>query len=326
VPEPRRLLELLSDGRFHSGEELGERLRISRTAVWKGLKSLEHFDIEIHAVPGRGYRLARPLELLEGEVIRREMTSRGRRLLRALALHLEVDSTNSWLLRQGEGERGVACLSEYQSAGRGRRGRRWVSPFASNLYLSVGWRFDCGGEALTGLSLAVGVALIRALRPHLPSGLALKWPNDLTWEGRKAGGVLVEMSGESGGPCRVVVGVGLNFAMPAAAGESVDQPWADLAFLAPELGRNRLAGAVLDEILQALELFEQRGFSPFHAEWSAADGLADCPVALHLPDEVMAGVARGIDRDGALLLDTRSGRQRFLYGEVSLRPVEAASA
>ena len=320
-----RLLSLLADGRFHSGEALGETLGIGRSAVWKLARSLSGRGVEVYAVRGRGYRLAAPLELLDRERIRAELDPSRHETLASLEIMEEVGSTNAHLAAAGAGGAVAprACLAESQTAGKGRIGRRWYSPYARNLYLSVLWRFPALDHRLQGLSLAAGVAVAEALGRLGAERVGLKWPNDLVHEGRKLGGLLVEMSGEPSGPWQVVLGVGINLRMPAEAEHLIDQPFTDLeATLADPPGRNRVAGCVLDALLGALGTFEARGFAPFRAGWEARDATRGRPVTLHAADGVRRGIASGVDEEGALLLEIDGHRERVVSGELSLRAAE----
>ena len=317
-----RLLELLADGRFHSGQALGERLGVSRAAVWKQLRALQDLGLDLHAVRGRGYRCAQPLELLHAERVRAALSPRGRARLSCLDIHTELDSTNTYL--QGRAAAGApagsVCLAEYQRAGRGRRGRSWVSPFASNIYLSLLWRFPSSPAALSGLSLAAGIGVLRALRELGLDEAGLKWPNDILCGARKVAGVLLDMAGESGGPSHVVVGVGVNVRMPAGAARSIDQPWSDLEQLAGRgISRNRLAGRLTEHLLDVMTVFENDGFEAFMDEWRRHDLVAGQEVQLLLAGSVVSGRAHGIDPSGALLVHTGGEARRFASGEVSLR-------
>ncbi|MGA7800139.1 MAG: biotin--[acetyl-CoA-carboxylase] ligase, partial [Gammaproteobacteria bacterium] len=209
---------------------------------------------------------------------------------------------------------------ECQRAGRGRRGRSWVSPFASNIYLSLLWRFPSSPAALSGLSLAAGIGVLRALRELGLDDAGLKWPNDILCRGRKVAGVLLDMAGESGGPSHVVVGVGVNVGMPSGAALCIDQPWTDLTRLAGgEVSRNRLAGRLIEHLLEVMAIFEHAGFEAFMDEWQRYDLVAGREVQLLLPDGVIFGKANGIDPSGALLVRTGGEARRFASGEVSLR-------
>ena len=285
MPDPRTLLHLLADGRFHSGEEIAACLGVSRAAVWKGLKRIsEEVALPLSAVRGRGYRLAAPLELLERERVLGLLAPATRTRLAELDLRLSVDSTNRCLMQRAQdgAASGTVCVAEHQQAGRGRRGRAWLSPFGGNIYLSLLWRVGARAAGVSGVSLAVGVAVVRALRAQGAGDVGLKWPNDLLWRGRKLGGVLLELSGEAAGPAALVAGIGLNVRMPAAA--EIDQPWVDLdTVLDRRTERNALVARLLDELFAAVSEFELHGLDPFLAEWRQADLLAGREVEIRLP-------------------------------------------
>jgi BirA family transcriptional regulator, biotin operon repressor / biotin---[acetyl-CoA-carboxylase] ligase len=323
MPHRVHLIQALADGRFHSGEELGASLRVSRAAVWKAMKGLARLGLDVHAVPGRGYRLARPVELLDAAAIRAGLAAEALPLLSRLEVLAEVDSTNEYLLRcaaQGAAS-GQLCLAERQTLGRGRRGRSWVSPFAANLYLSALWRFSLAPAALGGLSLALGVAVHRALQRAGLEGIGLKWPNDLVFGDRKLGGILLELRGESSGPCTVVVGVGLNVHMPPEAGALIDQPWVDLCTVAGDRppSRNWLAALVVGELLTALRRFDAQGFTPFREEWQRWDAVHGREIELHLHDRRVRGRAAGVDATGALMLAREGKVETYAAGEIGLR-------
>lgn len=319
------LLRLLADGALHSGEDLAERLAISRAAVWKQLRLLEDWGLDLQATPGRGYRLAEPLDLLDAAAIRNALPQWSAGRLRNLELHEELASTSDRLLAITDLPAGRfdACLTEFQSAGRGRRGRRWLAPFASGLCLSVNWNFRDVPAAPGALSLAIGVAILRALRGQKIHGLALKWPNDIVHGRRKLGGILIDMRGEAAGPAYVVVGCGINVRLPPGLRDKLQAEGveaaglAELVDLAP--GRNALAAAIINETALALEEFGLCGLPAFMDEWRDADDLIDQPVRVEQGTGAIEGLARGIDADGALLVDVGGDRRRILSGEVSVR-------
>ena len=315
-------LALLADGQFHSGQELADVLGVSRTAVWKQIGRLQALGLEVESVRGRGYRLPGGIELLDEALIQELLEPTAKSLLRELTIFPEIDSTNAELLRRlqnGPG-RGLVCTAEQQTAGRGRRGRHWVSPFASNIYLSLAWEFAGGAAALEGLSLATGVAVTRALEQCGVTGVAVKWPNDVLYEGAKLAGVLIEMIGEPSGSCQVVLGVGLNVRMPAVAASAIDQKWTDLDRVSNGgLNRNLVLSALLNQLLPMLNEYEQAGFAQWREAWMALNAHANCDVIVTSGDRKVAGVARGIDASGALLLETAAGVQAIHGGEVSLR-------
>jgi len=325
----RRLevLRLLADGREHSGEALAASLSISRAAVWKHVQQLEQWGLEVSAVAGRGYRLARPIDLLDERTLLAGLPALARDRLRRLTLADEIDSTNEALLHGDALPPGRldACLAEFQSRGRGRRGREWLAPFGSGLCLSVNWCFAEAPQQLSALSLAAGVAVRRALARHGIADVTLKWPNDILHDGRKLGGILCELRAEVAGPAYVVVGIGLNVSLSDAARQAIAAtglPPTALADLGlPTLpSRSALAATLIGQLALSLAEFEQSGFAPFRDEWRAADALAARPVRLQHGDQVLDGVARGIDDDGALVLETSGRIERIVSGEVTVRP------
>jgi BirA family biotin operon repressor/biotin-[acetyl-CoA-carboxylase] ligase len=316
------LLPLLANGAFRSGQDLANILGVSRTAVWKQVNRLtEESGLQIESVKGKGYRIPGGIDLLDASQVTAAMSTRAHGLMTRLEILDSVDSTNAEIMRRSEQCSGLVCTAEQQTAGRGRRGRHWVSPYASNLYLSLLWEFGQGATALEGLSLAVGVAVARALQACDVSTVELKWPNDVLYEGAKLGGILLEMNGDVAGACRVVIGVGLNVAMPATASEAIDQAWTDINTITESRhpGRNLLLAALLDELLPMVADFEQQGFAHWRDDWLSLDAFAEEPVILDTGTVQMGGIARGVDERGALLLETESGVQTVFGGEISLR-------
>ncbi len=318
-----QLLQLLADGRWHSGEELAAAFGVSRAAIWKRMKLLQELPgVVVESATGKGYRLSRPLELLQRERILQHLGEQWSRQLQELYLLPSTGSTNSYLQQQctSLAHGGVACLAEHQTAGRGRRGRRWVSPFGRNLCLSLAWRFDLPLQDLAGLSLASGVALARVLRRTGLKEHRLKWPNDILVDGRKLAGILVEASGEANGPCSAIIGIGLNLELDEASGQLIDQPWTDLRTNLHTLpGRNELAGLLLHELMVSCSRYQQEGLAPFLQEWRAWDGFLGQEVELIMGDRRIAGVYSGLDERGGLILHSSSGPETFYAGEVSLR-------
>lgn len=222
----KKLLSILADGEFHSGTELADQVGVTRSAVWKQLSFLTEIGLRHAAVSGRGYRLEKPLELLDHALISEFLDEKSRALLASLEIHEQIPSTNSYLseLVHKGAPSGVVCFAEQQTAGKGRRGRCWVSPYGNNVYVSILWRFQQGPAAISALSLAVGVAVIRTLKQYSIPGIGLKWPNDIYWRDKKLGGILIEVSGENQGPCAAVIGLGLNLYLSGEEAESIDQP------------------------------------------------------------------------------------------------------
>ncbi|GGY03189.1 bifunctional ligase/repressor BirA [Litchfieldella qijiaojingensis] len=318
------LIRLLSDGDFHSGEQLGERLGVSRTAIWKQLKKLEAMDIPLEAVKGLGYRLAEPLELLDGPSIVSGLSRDSRRHLSRLFVEQALPSTNLYLrerFEQGAGH-GEVCLAESQSAGRGRRGRGWACPWGHGVLLSIGWRFESGAAALEGLSLAVGVAVAEVLERH-GMQVALKWPNDILVQQQqgyaKLAGILLEISGDVAGPCEVVAGLGINMSLPAAIRAQIDQPVAAVHDRLPELSRNRLASELVEELLLLLARFEIEGFGPWQFSWNRRNAHAGKVVEISQGQRRYTAEVDSVDAAGNLLVHTSAGVERLAGGEISLR-------
>ena len=313
-----KLLSILADGEFHSGEALSQALSVSRTAVWKQVAKLESFGLQVNAVKGRGYRLLEPLDLLSMPAIYEELNENAYEVFSHLDTFLAVDSTNR--VASAAGVAPYACLAEMQTAGRGRRGREWVSPFAKNIYLSVAWQFANQAASLDSLSLCVAVSLAKSLRQLGCDGLMLKWPNDLLFQHRKLAGILLEASGELGGSIRVVVGIGLNVAMTAKQGAGIDQQWVSLSEVLPQsVPRSSVAAALLNALAESLPRFENDGFSAFQQDWKSFDCLADKAIDLHMGGQVIPGIARGVDATGALLIEHDGGVSAYRGGEVSVR-------
>jgi BirA family transcriptional regulator, biotin operon repressor / biotin---[acetyl-CoA-carboxylase] ligase len=320
-----RLFAALADGAIHSGTALAARLGCSRNAVWKAIDKLRDMDVPLEVLPRRGYRLPQATEPLRAASIRARLTPAARARLRQLTVSWSIDSTNSALLLRRAAASGQAevLLAEHQSAGRGRRARRWLAAPGSSLCFSVGWQFAVMPADFGALSLAVGVALRRAVRAACGVELQLKWPNDLLFRQRKLAGVLIELRAEGAGAAYVVVGVGLNLALGAdlrrnlAGAGAVATDLVETGALAAH--RNELAAVLVSALIDCLADFGERGFAPLRAEWQSADALRDSEVVVSSAAGDLHGRAAGVDPDGALRLMTDAGIVRVLSGDVSLR-------
>ncbi|MDD0841300.1 bifunctional biotin--[acetyl-CoA-carboxylase] ligase/biotin operon repressor BirA [Pseudomonas sp. Gutcm_11s] len=315
----REVLHLLRDGEFHSGEALGALLGVSRAAVWKRLEHLESaLGLSIHRVRGRGYRLASPLSLLEQEELVSESLAAG-----WCAEVLEVvDSTNAEVLRRLAvgAPAPLLVLAESQEGGRGRRGRAWVSPFAENLYYSLGLRLEGGAFSLDGLSLTVGLAVLRSLREAGLVEAGVKWPNDLLVEGRKIAGVLLELSGDPAGACQVAIGIGVNVNMLPGPSVAIDQPWTSVRECCARLvDRTALALALGRWLRHYLDLHEKGGFAALRDEWEACHLWQGREVSLLAGPQRIDGVVLGVDHLGALRLNVAGQDRQYSGGELSLR-------
>jgi BirA family biotin operon repressor/biotin-[acetyl-CoA-carboxylase] ligase len=319
------LIRLLADGECHSGEAIATHLGVSRAAVWKALrKTGEALGLEIVAVRGRGYRLPAPLELLDAGRILAALSPEAQTRIARIEIHDSIDSTNTRLMCEAAAgaASGTLCLAERQTAGRGRLGRTWVSPFGANLYLSLLWRFPFGPARIAGLSLAAGAAVAKTLRTAGARDIALKWPNDVLWQRRKVAGLLLEVAGEAHGPAHVVVGVGVNTHLEQSQATAIDRPWTDLDQVLGHgaYSRNALAAGVADALTQTMDRFDREGLTPFLADWKRFDRYRGEEVELHWGLRTVRGRHVGLDAQGALRLDTGAGVQTFEAGEVSLRP------
>ncbi len=321
----KKILIILADGDFHSGTELARHLEMSRSAVAKQLHGLSELGLDLIAIHGKGYKLVKPLQLLSKQAIEDQLLEPTSSTIDVLEIHDCIHSTNAYLQEKAfvVENRTIVCLAEYQQAGKGRRGRTWVSPFGSNIYLSVLKHFYNGPACISGLSLAVGVAVIRVLNKTGVENAGLKWPNDIYWQGKKLGGILIEVGGETEGPCHAVIGLGLNGYLPAKQAQSIEQPWVDLDSIMeqPFHGiRNQLAAELINQILRVVNDFESTGLSPYINEWRQYDCMKGMPADLFMGDQVFRGIVEGIDEQGMILLKDDAGNIRpFASGEVSFR-------
>ena len=319
---PFVVLRMLADGRFHSGEAIARTAGMSRGSVWLAVRELERAGLEVQRVRGRGYRLPRPVSLLERDAIMLRL-GRGARHF-SLDLVDGVDSTNTVLLRRASAgaAHATVLVAEHQSAGRGRMGRVWHAAIGGGITFSLLWRFEQGAGALAGLSLATGVALTRAFERLGVGGAALKWPNDVMWNGAKLAGILIEMQGDALGPSWAVIGVGVNVRLNESVRSLLEQPVADLeSACGRSLDRNEVLALTLEALGAMLEDFSRFGFAPLREEWQRRHAHQDRMVTLSLPDgRVQRGTARGVTEGGALLLEAQHEVRHYHAGEVSLHP------
>jgi len=318
------LIPLLADGRFHSGTQIGQRLGVSRAAVHNAVGALAAAGLDVQRVPGRGYRIAGGLELLDAARIGDWLDREGGQRPASLDVVVETPSTNAQLLQRGLPAPGAAavCVAERQSAGRGRRGRSWVATPYRNVMLSVAWRFEDGPSATSGLSLAAGVAVADALEAAGLADAGLKWPNDVVWNGRKLAGVLVDVTGEAQGPTLVVVGVGLNLRLSPEDVQRIEQPCTDLhTVLGAPPERNRMAALLVRELSQMFKRFSCSGYPVYRDRWEVRNVHAGLAVTVSsAAGGDLTGNVLGTDDTGALLVLDATGRTHVLSsGEVSLR-------
>jgi BirA family biotin operon repressor/biotin-[acetyl-CoA-carboxylase] ligase len=325
-PLVARLFARLADGQFHSGEELAAELEVSRSAVWKAARALRELGASVNAVRNRGYRLPGTAEPLSAPAIRALLTGVAQARITRLDAAWTVGSTNTVLMERANPAVGCgeALLAEYQTAGRGRRGRSWVAPPGGAICLSMSWVFPEVLRDLGALGLVVGVCALRTLTGFGVNGLKLKWPNDLLIDDRKLGGILIELRAESGGAACVVIGIGLNVALGPPVLERIAatglSPVDLVSAGAKGLSRNALAAGLLSAFVEGLLQFERHGLKSFVQEWMQVDAFRGRPVTVTGTEGEVKGIARGIELDGALLVETPQGLVRVISGDVSVRP------
>jgi BirA family biotin operon repressor/biotin-[acetyl-CoA-carboxylase] ligase len=313
-----KLIKVLADGEFHSGAALGQYLGLSRTAISNHVKVLCSLGLDVYRVTGKGYKLAQAITLLNANEIKHKVPVTENYAIEVLNV---VGSTNQYIKDHRDTlANGHVCIAEAQTEGRGRHGRKWVSPYGASLYLSMFWSFAGGYAALGGLSLAIGVAIANTLQQLGIADVKVKWPNDIYAQGKKLAGILIEVEGQIGSGCDSVIGIGLNVALPKNV-TGIDQPWTDLTQLSQEgVDRNYLTGLLLAQLHKTLYTFEEKGIQAFIEKWRTLDLYADQPIKLMIGKETIMGVSRGIDETGALLLESLQGVKAYHGGEISVRP------
>jgi BirA family biotin operon repressor/biotin-[acetyl-CoA-carboxylase] ligase len=320
------ILQKLADGQFHSGEILAQHFKVTRTTIWSAIQHAQSLGIEVFSVRGRGYKLPATVDFLNKDDVLRAIGEE--RAWFNLTILDEVASTNTYLMQQSaKGAAHVSCVAAHlQTNGKGRRGRTWVSHLGASLTFSLLWRFQCGAAALSGLSLAVGVALIRAFNSMGIHGVQLKWPNDVLvfdelQQGKKLAGILIELQGDMDGPSAAVIGVGINLNLPEQILKNIDQPATDLAHVSTKpIQQSELLGVLLKHLAEVLRQFETNGFTALREEWTRYHAYHLQAVRMLMPDSrEVQGVVNSVAEDGILLVDTALGVQRFSAGEISLR-------
>ncbi|MDP0561348.1 MAG: bifunctional biotin--[acetyl-CoA-carboxylase] ligase/biotin operon repressor BirA [Candidatus Endonucleobacter sp. (ex Gigantidas childressi)] len=316
-----KLLKLLSNGEFHSGEEIGQFLGISRAGVWKKIKGLKALGLLLDAVCGKGYRLSPGIELLDRDKV---YAGIEQKILHQISLHLclVTNSTNDLIHEVAEkasDKKMQFCMAEHQTRGRGRRGRSWVTPFGGSVCVSVLWKMCDGIASLEGLSLAIGVAVLKALESCGARGLNLKWPNDVLWEGKKLSGILLEVCGDPVGECEVTIGVGVNIRLSDDQFGVINQPATDLQQVCGmSVSRNYVGSALISAIYRVLECYKSHGFVFFQEQWNHYDAYFGKRVMLGTSSKQIHGRSLGVNERGGLILKTENGNMTFNNGEVSL--------
>lgn len=312
------IVSTLSDGEYHDGTSLGEQLNITRSAVWKVIKKLEHYGVSIDSVKGKGYALKSPLVLLEAKPIQQNLTTKKAVVLEVLE---KIDSTNNYLKTLPPTKQVHVCLAEQQLAGKGRLNREWYSPFGQNLYCSYLYPIQKDVSELAGLSLVVGLAMQATVKAYSAEhAVKLKWPNDLIHEGKKLGGCLVEIQAETNGFCYAIIGIGINVNMTEEALSRVDRACTSLQTLLNRyIDRNQLAAVLIDNLNTYLARFEEKGFSDFIDEWQTADSLFEQKIRLDCMGNVTEGTVAGVNALGHLLLKNPAGEVKaFSSGDTTV--------
>ncbi|MBW3470600.1 bifunctional biotin--[acetyl-CoA-carboxylase] ligase/biotin operon repressor BirA [Proteus vulgaris] len=314
TPTPLLLIALLADGNIHSGEQLGESLGMSRAGINKHIQTLRSWGIDVQTVVGKGYQLDAPMNLLNADIVNQNIKGNPANVIPV------IDSTNQYLMQRiSELTSGDVCIAEYQSAGRGRRGRKWISPFGRNLYLSMYWKLEQGPAAAIGLSLVVGVIMAEVLQKLGAEGVKVKWPNDLYLNDKKLSGILVELTGKTGDVAHIITGIGINIAMSKNQNEAINQQWINLEQVGIKIDRNELACEITNALRDAFVQFEKQGLSVFIERWKSLDNFMDRRVKLIIGEKEIFGVAKGINDQGALLLEQNGSITPYIGGEISLR-------
>lgn len=316
----RQLILQLADGKLYSGEILAAQAGISRAAIAKHIHQLQQFGLDIYSIKGQGYKLAAPLQLLDSKHIKLHQQAGMPDIL----LQHVTDSTNSQLMKKLQDghklQKGAVLVAEAQTAGRGRRGNPWFSPFGSNLYFSMYWQLEQGIQAAMGLSLVIGIAVAEVLESEYQLPVKLKWPNDIYLQHKKLAGILIELVGQSHAQCDLVIGLGLNISMPDLAKQQIDQAWTDLQqHLDVPVDRNQLIALLQQNICRHLTQFELTGFAAFANGFNQRDQFLGQAVSLSSGERKVSGLCAGVDHQGALLLQQDGRLQSYYGGELSLR-------
>lgn len=311
-----RLIKILSDGRIHSGEQLGKIVNLAQVDISKQIHILHKFGVEFNIFTDNSYQLTNKMDLLDYNRIY-DLVRHGKIIIKSV-----TSSTNQFLLeRVNQLSSGDACIAEHQTSGRGRRGRYWVSPFGCNLYLSLYWHLKQKQTAFMGLSLVTGLVIAEMLNKLIGANIKVKWPNDLYLNEKKLAGILIEIINESNNTTHIVIGIGLNIAMSRNYTTHINQEWINLKQKNIQVERNIIAGQIILTLRHELMQFEKYGFIPFIKRWLVLDAFLHKKVRLHMGDHVKVGVVKGINNSGAILLEQNGKIISYTSGEISLRPV-----
>lgn len=320
------VLTLLDNNRHYSGQALAQRFNVTRATIHNCIVKIESLGISVERIRGLGYRLMQPLDLLSQADIESKLSPQVANKLVEIQCLQEIDSTNRYagdLVLPKAGEFSLV-LAEMQTAGKGRRGRKWVSPYAANIYMSVLWPLQKPLHESGMLSPMLAISMLTALEELGVTGLSLKWPNDIYCHNKKLAGLLIECSGEISGGCKMVIGMGVNVFMSQFDNIDIDQQWTDMCSHTQDSQylRNDVAAKLANSAVSALIQFENNTFENLVGTWSQWDIMKDKQVELHSAQFIQTGVARGIDSHGCLLFETSRGVEKISAGDVSLRVSE----
>lgn len=322
-PNLKNLIAILNDGKVHSGSSLGEQLNISRNAIWKHVKQLIKYGVAVKSVQSTGYQLEQPLILLDTQQIKKNITYHGKLTINKLDIFGSLDSTSTYLQQHPikKFDALKICLAETQTAGRGRLGRAWYSPFGANIYLSCAWQVAKDMSELSGFSLVIALAVTAALKEFGINELSIKWPNDVLWRGQKLAGILLEAKAENHSITHIVFSVGLNVNMPVDAKKNINQAWTALnTIFAKPQDRNKVVGLIISHLLKNIDQIEQVGFASFIKNWQQYDHLAGEKITLYSGNQTIVGTVKGINAQGFLLLQRADGQiTAYSSGDVSTK-------
>ena len=298
------LLDCLSDCQPKVRSDLMSFLKLDSDELVQEIALLREVGLNIQE-ENEVYRLVPEMPLLNLQAISTALFPYS------VHYHQTISSTNEFISRQiNQLKKGDLCLAEYQTAGRGRRGRQWLSPFAGQLIFSFYWTID-PKKALDGLSLVIGLAIAEALNAKV------KWPNDILLSGRKLGGILVEIINKNG-LLNLVVGIGINVKLPQST--EISQPYAQLTEQDPSIDREKILIKVIQRIYSRLAQFEEKGIDEeFMQQWINYNEFFGDEVNVFTEQGAISGIEQGIDKRGYLKVITDEGEQYFNAGEVSLR-------
>uniref|UniRef100_UPI0040472860 bifunctional biotin--[acetyl-CoA-carboxylase] ligase/biotin operon repressor BirA n=1 Tax=Shewanella sp. TaxID=50422 RepID=UPI0040472860 len=306
----RQILACLSHKVFVSGEVIAQSLSLSRAAINQHIDALKDYGVEIYSVKGKGYKLASAISLLNETELVNNIENR-------CFYFDEIHSTNTFMLEHAsELKSGDVCVAEFQSAGRGRRGRKWLSPYGHHIYASLFWRLNKDISHASGLSLVVGCSIVKTLQDLGVEGLGVKWPNDIYLDHKKLAGILIELRQHSDVKTELIIGFGINMSMSVEQGDLIDQPWSDLSVMANMPDKTDLLIKLHQQIKRDLVMFEQHGLELFLDRWNQNDLFINREITLLMAPNSVTGTCRGIDKNGAILLENEQGVAAVVGGEI----------